>query len=329
MAAPCRNDGENQKLLTEHTTAAGILFYNLSGYFILMRILIADQMEEDVVESIREVGTVDYRPKDLEAALPEADALVVRSATKVTKELLSHAARLRLVVRAGVGLDNVDVPACEARGIKVMNTPGASTEAVAELTIGLIICLLRNVGKAHFQMKKGIWDKKSLTGKEIGGKTLGIVGYGRIGSSVGRKAAALGMRVIAYSPPPRREDGIARYVESLDELFAQSDIVTLHTVLTPQTRCMINKSSIAKMKNGAYIINAARGGLIDEDALYDACRSRKIAGAALDVYEAEPYKGKLLELDNIIFTPHIGAGTVEAQARIGEELVAILKKELR
>ncbi len=293
-----------------------------------MRILIVDQMENDVVESIRGLGTVDYKPKDLAKAISEADALIVRSATKVTKGLLSHARRLKLVVRAGVGLDNVDVQACEAKGIKVTTTPGASTNAVAELTIGLIICLLRNVGKGNSQMRNGIWDKKGLIGKEAAGRTLGIIGYGRIGAGVGQKAAALGMKIIAYNPPPRHEDGIVKYVDTLDGLLAQSDVVTLHTVLTPETKQMINKNSIAKMKDGAYIINAARGGLIDEAALYEACKSNKIAGAALDVYETEPYTGRLLELDNVLFTPHLGASTAEAQARIGEELVAILKKEL-
>jgi D-3-phosphoglycerate dehydrogenase len=293
-----------------------------------MRIVIADQMEDGVVESIKRLGAVDYKPEDLAGSISGADALVVRSATKVTKDLLSHADRLRLVVRAGVGLDNIDVSACEAKGIKVMNTPGASTNAVAELTIGLIICLLRNVGKAHFQMRNKTWDKKGLTGKETAGKTLGIVGYGRIGSSVGRKAAALGMRIIAYNPPPRHEDGIVAYVETMDELLSQSDVITLHTTLTPETRHMIDKKAISKMRGGAYIINAARGGLVDEDALYQACKSGKVAGAALDVYESEPYTGKLLGLDNVIFTPHLGASTVEAQARIGGELIAILEKEL-
>ncbi len=293
-----------------------------------MRIVIADQMEDEVVEAIRKLGIVEYKPKDLPGAVTGADALVVRSATKVTKDLLSHADRLRLVVRAGVGLDNIDVSTCEERSIKVMNTPGASTNAVAELTLGLIICLLRNVGKAHFQMRNGTWDKKGLMGKELAGRTLGIVGYGRIGSAVGHKAAALGMKIIAYNIPPRHEDGIVGYVETLDELLSRSDVITLHTTLTPETRHMIGKEAISRMRDGAYIINAARGGLIEEEALYQACKSGKIAGAALDVYESEPYTGKLLGLDNIVFTPHLGASTVDAQARIGDELVAILKKEL-
>jgi len=188
---------------------------------------------------------------------------------------------------------------------------------------------MRNVQKAHFQMKNKVWDKKSLTGSEIEGKTLGIIGYGRIGSTLGRKAAALGMRIIAYNPPPRHEDGIARFVEDFEEFLAKADVISLHTIMTEETRHMINSKAIAKMKDGVFMINTARGALIDEGALYEACRSRKIAAAALDVYETEPYTGKLLELDNVYFTPHLGAGTNEAQARIGKELVEKLREELR
>lgn len=292
-----------------------------------MLIVIADEMEEAVGE-IRKFAQVVYRPKDLPAALAEADALIVRSATRVTKELLAHAGKLKLVARGGVGLDNVDQEACKARGIKVVNTPGASTNAVAELALALILASFRNVQKAHHQMKQGRWEKKTLTGREIGGKTLGIIGYGRIGSALAAKAGALGMTVLAYSPPPRHEDGRARFVE-MDELLAQSDVVSLHAGLTDGTRGIINAGAIARMKAGAFLINTARGELVDEGALYDACKSGKLAGAALDVYSTEPYKGKLLELDNVYFTPHLGASTKEAQERIGTELVSILKAELK
>lgn len=293
-----------------------------------MLIVIADEMEEGVVGEIGKLGQVVYRPKDLPAALADADALIVRSATKVTKELLAHAKKLRLVARGGVGLDNVDQGACKARGITVVNTPGASTNAVAELALGLILASFRNVQKAHHQMKQGKWEKKTLAGREIWGKTLGIIGYGRIGSALAAKAGALGMKVIAYSPPPRREDGNARFVE-LDGLLAASDVVSLHTGLTGETRDMMNRETISKMKGGAYLINTARGELVDEDALYDACKSGRLAGAALDVYRAEPYKGRLLELENVYFTPHLGASTREAQENIGAELVRILRAELK
>jgi len=221
----------------------------------------------------------------------------------------------------------VDQEACGARGIKVVNTPGASTNAVAELALALILASLRNVQKAHHQMKQGRWEKKTLTGREIAGKTLGIVGYGRIGASLAAKAGALGMTVVAYNPPPRHDDGKARFVD-LDELLARSDVVSLHASLTEKDRDLINAKSIAKMKDGAYLINTARGELVDEDALYDACKSGKLTGAAIDVYKSEPYKGKLLELENVYLTPHLGAGTKEAQERIGAELVKILRAEL-
>ena len=294
-----------------------------------MRIVIADQMEEEVVEEIRTLGEVDYKPADLKAALAEADALIVRSATKVTAELIAGTKKLKIVARAGVGLDNVDQEACAAKGIKVLNTPGASTNAVAELVIGIIISTMRNVQKAHLQMKSGRWEKKKLTGHEIEGKTLGVIGYGRIGGAVGKKAQGLGMRIIAYNPPPRREDGIVTYVDDLGALLGQADVITLHAALTEGTRGIINRENIAKMKDGAYIVNTARGEMVDEDALYEAVKSGKLAGAALDVYKEEPYKGKLLELDNVYLTPHIGAGTREAQARIGGELIKILKEHLR
>lgn len=291
-----------------------------------MRIVIADQMEDDVVEEIRKLGEVDFKPADLKTALADADVLIVRSATKVTADLIADVKNLKLVARAGVGLDNVDKEACAAKNIKVMNTPGASTNAVAELVIGLIICSMRNVQKAHLQMKDGKWEKKKLTGTEMGGKTLGVIGYGRIGGALGAKADALGMTVIAYSPPPRRDDGIVTYVDDLGEFLSRADVISLHAALTEGTRNIISKENIEKMKDGVFIINTARGEMVDEDALYDAVKNGKVAGAALDVYQEEPYKGKLLELDNVYFTPHIGAGTKEAQRRIGSELVELLKK---
>lgn len=295
-----------------------------------MQILIADEMEKEVVEEIRKLGSVEYKPSpvDLPKKLENADVLIVRSATKVTKELLTHAKKLKIVARAGVGLDNVDAKACEEKSIKVMNTPGASTNAVAELALGLMICGLRNVQKAHHQMKNGIWDKKNLIGREIEGKTIGIIGYGRIGAMLGKKAFALGMNVIAYNPPPRHDDGIVKYVE-LYELLSQSDVISIHAALTDSTRNVINRENIAKMKDGVMIINSARGEIVNEDALYEACKSGKVSCAALDVFSVEPYKGKLTELDNIYLTPHLGASSKEAQARIGSELVKILQNELK
>jgi D-3-phosphoglycerate dehydrogenase len=293
-----------------------------------MLIVIADEMEGTVVNEIRKLGKVIYKPKDLPVALADADVLIVRSATKVTKELVSRAGKLKLVARGGVGLDNVDQDACRAKGIKVLNTPGASTNAVAELALALILASFRNVQKAHHLMLQGRWEKKGLSGHEIEGKTLGIIGYGRIGSALAAKAGRLGMSVIAYNPPPRHKDDNARFV-GLDELLAKSDVISLHAALTQETKNIINQDTLAKMKNGVYLVNTARGELVDEDALYDACKSGKLLGAALDVYKTEPYKGKLLELENVYFTPHLGASTKEAQERIGAELVRILKDELK
>jgi D-3-phosphoglycerate dehydrogenase len=295
-----------------------------------MQILIADEMENEVVSEIKKLGNVIYKPApaDLPKQLENADVLIVRSATKVTKELLEHSKKLRLVARAGVGLDNVDAAACEQKNIKVVNTPGASTNAVAELALGLIICGLRNVQKAHYQMKNGVWDKKNLLGNEIQSKTLGVIGYGRIGALLGKKAFALGMNVIAYNPPPRHDDGIVKFVE-LHELFAQADVISIHAALTDGTRNIINKENIAKMKDAVMIVNSARGEMIDEEALFEACKSGKVSCAALDVFRTEPYKGKLNELNNVYLTPHLGASSKEAQGRIGAELVKILQNELK
>jgi len=291
-----------------------------------MKIVIADDMELEVVEEIKKLGEVVFKPQDLKSTLNDANVLIVRSATKVTAELIAGADKLKIVARAGVGLDNVDAKACEAKGIKVINTPGASSNAVAELVIGVMISMFRNVQKAHYQMKNKVWDKKKLVGQEISGKTLGVIGFGRIGMMTAEKAHALGMKILAYDPHPRP----VQYVEyvDLDEIYKKSDVISLHTILLPETKGMINTESIAKMKNGVFIINAARGELIDENALYDACKSGKIAGAALDVYSQEPYSGKLLELETICFSPHLGASTKEAQMRIGQELVEKLKAEI-
>ncbi|NYZ77527.1 hydroxyacid dehydrogenase [Candidatus Micrarchaeota archaeon] len=291
----------------------------------MTRIIISDEMENEVVERIKQLGEVVYLPANLNEAIANADVLIVRSKTKVTAELLAHAHKLKIVARGGVGLDNVDVKACEARHINVLNTPGASANAVAELVLGHMFSCFRNIAKAHHQMKNKIWDKKSLTGQEIEGKTLGVIGYGRIGALVGKKASALGMKIISYNPPPRYEDEIVRFV-GLDELLAHADVITLHVPSTPETKNMINSSTIAKMKKGVFIINTARGDIIDENALYEGCKSGKIAAAALDVFPQEPYTGKLLELDNVFFTPHLGAATKEAQGRIGDELVKLLKE---
>ncbi|MEM4272036.1 MAG: hydroxyacid dehydrogenase [Candidatus Bilamarchaeaceae archaeon] len=293
-----------------------------------MKVVVADEMQPSALELLRETrAEIIYRPPSLREALADAEILIVRSATKVTEELISGAKKLKVVARGGVGLDNVDAEACKKRGIEVLNTPGASTNSVAELAIGLMLSCLRNISRSHHAMKEGKW-LKSLPGAELSGKTLGIVGCGRIGLALAEKARHLGMHVIGYNPPPRPISAAIEMV-GLDELYRSSDIISLHVPLHPTTERMINRDSISRMKDGVILINTSRGQVIDENALYEAAKSGKVRAAGLDVYWEEPYEGKLLELDNICFTPHIGASTEEAQARIGSELAAIISSKMR
>jgi len=291
-----------------------------------VKIVIADAMEPEVVAEISKLGQTTVVPADLKAALADADALIVRSATKVAEELLTHAPKLKLVARAGVGLDNVDAEACRKRGVKVMNTPGASTNSVAELALAMMFAICRKVTVADAGMKAGKWLKKESLGTELMGKTLGIVGMGRIGSLLAAKASALGMKII-YFDPKHTGTAIGKAV-ALDGLFSGADYISLHVPLTPETEGMIGAASIAKMKKSAVILNTARGGLVDEEALYNALKEGRIGGAALDVYQSEPYSGKLCSLANVVLMPHVGGSTKEAQARIGQELVAKLREEL-
>lgn len=291
-----------------------------------MNIVIAEVTEKEVVAEIQKLGKVTLVPSDLRASLADADVLIVRSATKVNGELLSFGPKLRIVARAGVGLDNVDIEACKKRNIKVLNTPGASSNAVAELVVAMIFAISRKIPKADESMKNKTWLKKEFTGVEVQGKMLGIAGLGRIGTMVALKAKALGMGIIYYDPN-HPVSALGKCV-SLDELMASSDYISLHMPLIPQTRDLINGAAIAKMKKTAYLINTARGAVVDEEALYLALSEKRIAGAALDVYSVEPYNGKLCELDNVLLTPHIAGSTKEAQQRIGQELVQKLKAEL-
>ena len=286
-----------------------------------MKVVISDDVIPQMLELIKETGAeVAYKPEPLYPALADAEVLVIRSATKVTPELLSHAKKLKMIIRGGVGLDNVDQEECKKLGIEVANTPTASTNAVAEFALALILSTVRNIPKADSSMKAGKWEKKQLKGTEISGKTLGLIGCGRIGSSLGEKASSLGMKILGYNPPPRHDCNFIEYADTLEELLSQADVISLHVPSTPETENMINAQTISQMKDGAIIINTARGTIIDEGALYDACKSGKIRTAALDVYPTEPYTGKLTELDNVILAPHIAASTSEAQIRIGEEI---------
>ena len=252
--------------------------------------------------------------------LADADALIVRSAVKVTAALLAAAPQLKVVGRAGVGVDNVDLEAATRHGVVVMNTPGGSAASVAELALGVMIALARQLPRADATTRAGQWEKKSLQGNELLGKTLGIVGLGRIGIEVARRARAFEMELIAHDPfvsaMAAREAG-ARLVE-LDELLATADYISLHLTLTPKTRNLLNDAAFARMKQGARLINCARGELIDEGALYSALKSGKLAGAALDVFQKEPPgSSELFALPNLIATPHIAASTHEAQERVG------------
>ncbi len=269
---------------------------------------------------------------DLPAELADADALIVRSAVQADAALLAHAPRLRIIGRAGVGVDNIDAAEATRRGIVVMNTPGANAVAVAELTLGLMISMARSIPRANATMHAGKWDKKSLQGSELRGKTLGIVGCGRIGLEVARRARAFGMHLLGYdpfiAPVIARENNIT--LVPIDEIFAESDFLSLHVGLTPQTEGLINKHSIAIMKKGIRIINCARGELIVDEALAEAITSGQVAGAALDVFRQEPLKeSPYFALDNVLLSPHIAGSTDEAQEAIGIQLANQVRDYLK
>jgi D-3-phosphoglycerate dehydrogenase len=281
--------------------------------------------------------SVDYKPEikanELVLAVKDYDVIVVRSRTKVTKEVIDAATNAKIIARVGVGLDNVDVNAAEAKKIRVINAPEAASTAVGELAIGLMLSLARNIPRADSETKKGNWIKKELMGTELKGKYLGIVGVGNIGRNIGRLALALRMNLIGYDPYPINKDFIKEtgmVVTDLDTLVESSDFITCHAPSTPDTKHMFNAQRLARMKPTAYLINTSRGEIIDENALYEALKNNKIAGAALDVYEVEPPTNKMLtSLPNLVCTPHIGAQTKEAQELasivIAEKIIQILR----
>jgi len=289
-----------------------------------MKILVCDKTEKEAIERMRGAGLqVDVRdditPEDLPGVLPAYDGMVVRSRTKVRQPLIDVCPNLKVIVRGGVGLDTIDADYARSKGITVMNTPMASSASVAELAIGYMFALARSTYQATSSMKAEKWEKKSFEGDEIGGKTLGLVGIGNIGKEVARRANGLGMTVVAYDPYVKQADGVK--LVTLDELLASSDYISLHLPKTKESAGMIGKDQFEKMKKGVRIVNCARGGIIDEGALYDALVSGKVAGAALDVYAEEPPTDwKLLKLPNVIGSPHVGAATHEAQGRVGAEV---------
>jgi D-3-phosphoglycerate dehydrogenase / 2-oxoglutarate reductase len=288
----------------------------------LSKVLVREEIAEAGVRLLRERGfEVDVDgDSDLAETIGRYDAIIVRSATKVTADLIARADNLKVIGRAGVGIDNVDVDAATRRGIVVANAPESTVISAAEHTIGLLVALTRNIPQAHAALKQGRWERKTYGGVELADKTLGVLGFGRIGQQVARRAAGLGMRVVAYDPfvsPDRfRELGVER-VEKDEDVYLAADFLTLHLPLTDETRRSINAEAFAKMRDGVRIVNAARGDLVDEDDLLEALKSGKVGGAALDVFSTEPYSGPLLELDNVVATPHLAASTEEAQDRAG------------
>ncbi|HEY67583.1 MAG TPA: 3-phosphoglycerate dehydrogenase [Thermoflexia bacterium] len=294
-----------------------------------MKLLICDPTAPGAIAQMREAGIeVDVRDditaEELEAVIADYDAIVVRSRTKVRKPLIDRAVNLKLIIRGGVGLDNIDVEYAQSKGIEVRNTPAASSNSVAELTIGYLFALARQIPQATASMKAGGWEKKAFSkGTELAGKTLGLIGCGRIGSLVAKKAAALGMEVLFYRRTKVEMPGATQV--SLDELLSRSDFISLHVPHTPETHYIIGAEEFAKMKDGVYIINCGRGGTLDETALYEAIVSGKVAGAALDVFEDEKEERgrRLMALTQVVGSPHIGAGTKEARARVGEEVARI------
>ena len=287
-----------------------------------VKIFVADDVNESGLEPLRAAGFMVEKktrlaPDDLREAVRDCDGLVVRSETKVTADLMDAAGRLRAIGRAGVGVDNIDVGAAKARGIVVMNAPDGNTITTAEHTIALLVALARRVPQGNASLKAGRWERKRFIGVELQGKTLGIIGLGRIGRVVASRARAFGMHIIAYDPfvAPEQARDLELEIAPLDDLFSRADFLTVHTPLTAETRGIVGARAFARMKPGMRIINCARGGLVDERALYEAIKAGTVAGAALDVFEEEPPPPDhpLLALDEVIVTPHLGASTREAQ----------------
>ncbi|MDT8898236.1 hydroxyacid dehydrogenase [Thermanaerothrix sp. 4228-RoL] len=291
------------------------------------KILLTDGLEQNGQDILRAAAQVDNRAgisaDDLLKVVAEYDALIVRGRTKVTAAVFDAAPRLKVVGRAGVGVDNIDLNAAKAHNVIVVNSPTATTIAVAELTLGLMLSVVREIPRADATMKAGQWIKKELEGHELWRKTLGVIGFGRIGTEVARRAKAFDMDILAYDPLLPAEAIRLRGGEpvSLDELLHRADIITLHVPLDENTRNLLNAEAFAKMKDGVYIICAARGGVIDEEALLQALNSGKVAGAGLDVFATEPPGATaLVTHPKVVCTPHIGAQTVEAQTRAAEDI---------
>lgn len=291
------------------------------------KVLLTDGLEENGIAVLSEKAEVNnsagISPEELLQQIGEYDALIVRGRTKVTKEVINAGKKLKVVGRAGVGVDNIDLAAAQAAGVTVVNSPTATSNAVAELALALMMALLRHVAQADASMKAGQWEKKKFGGNELDGKTVGLIGLGRIGCRVSELAQAFGASVIGADPWQSTEYFEEHCVEQVEmqQLYQRSDIISLHVPLTPETRGLINDEALSKMKRGVYIVNTARGDVINETALLARLESGQVAGAALDVFTAEPPGlTALVAHPNVIVTPHVGAQTVEAQCRAAEHI---------
>lgn len=294
------------------------------------RVLVTDAVAIDGLaplvldEAVDVVSVDDSASEEFASGLASADALIVRSATRVTREMLTLAPRLRAVGRAGVGVDNIDIPAATERGIAVFNAPGGNTNAAAELTMALLISVARKIPEAEASLRSGRWERAAFKGVELSGKTLGLIGAGRIGSEVAIRCKAFSMDVIAYDPylSPTRADELGIEMVGLEDVIHRGDFISLHVPLTHETRGIIGQSALTQMKPTAFVVNASRGGVVDEAALAKALLNGDIAGAALDVYESEPLAADspLRDAPNLVLTPHLGASTVEAQVGVATEI---------
>ncbi len=302
-----------------------------------MRVLVSESLAREGLDILGRHVEVDYRPRLTAAELPEAlrdcDGLVVRSATQVTAAVMAAAPRLRVIGRAGVGVNNIDLEAATARGIVVLNVPDGNTIAACEHTLGMMLALARNIPQAAAELRQGRWERTRFTGVELYGKTLGVIGFGRIGSEVARRALAFGMKVVAYDPfaVPEHAAKLGVRLGALEEVLREADFLTVHAPLTAETRDLIGARELALMKPGARLVNCARGGIVNEEALLESLRRGHLAGAALDVFSREPVAPDhpLLAAPNVVATPHLGASTVEAQVvcavQVAEEVVRTLQ----
>lgn len=301
----------------------------------MVKILVCDDISDKGLDILRADSEIELvvktkqTPEQLISLVSDVDGILVRSQTKITADIINAAKKLRAVGRAGAGVDNIDIDIATGKGIVVMNTPGGNTLSAAEHTIAMLLALARNIPQAYAALKNKEWNRKKYTGTEVNGKTLGVVGLGRVGREVARMAHGLGMVVIASDPfvTPENASAAGAILKEFDELLGESDYISLNLSLTPQTRHLFNREAFAKMKNGVRLINCARGGLVDTNALIDALKSGKVHAASVDVFEKEPpLDNPLLEIDNVIVTPHLGASTVEAQEKVA---VAIAEQFLR